>query len=142
MIEEGNLRHPRTLFSSLQPHQPGMAGSQKRILHGIELDVAYLRLAVPGVEAWAGGHEGSPVMWASRAACKAMRGSPHDEKVAGQKVKAPTFAQFRASVGTTPSSRVTTTPRVMAAVVKAPGTLTVGPSAAGSEKYMSTITRR
>ena len=41
-----------------------------------------------------------------------------------------------------PSSSVSSTPSVIAAVVNAPGTVTVGPSAAGSLKYISTITRR
>jgi hypothetical protein len=54
----------------------------------------------------------------------------------------PAPAQSRTSVGKTPRSKVTTTPSVMAAVVNAPGTLTVGPSAAGSLKYISTMTRR
>ena len=40
-----------------------------------------------------------------------------------------------------PSRRVTRVPSVIAAVVNAPGTTTDGPSAAGSLKYMSTMTR-
>lgn len=59
-----------------------------------------------------------------------------------QNAKPPAPAQSRAKAGAMPSSRVTSTPRVIAAVVKAPGTLTVGPSGAGSEKYISTTTRR
>lgn len=56
--------------------------------------------------------------------------------------KPPAPAQSRANVGAMPSSSVTTTPNVMAAVVNVPGTLTVGPSSAGLEKYISTTTRR
>ncbi len=56
--------------------------------------------------------------------------------------KLPALAQSRANAGIRPSSSVTTTPSVIAAVVNAPGTVTVGPSGAGSLKYISTITRR
>ena len=59
-----------------------------------------------------------------------------------QNAKPPAPAQFRAIDGMTPSTRVITTPRVMAIVVEIPGTLTVGPSGDGWEKYISTTTRR
>ena len=54
---------------------------------------------------------------------------PHAD--GAQNAKAPAPAQSSANDGATPSSSVTITPSVIAAVVNAPGTVTVGPSGAG-----------
>jgi hypothetical protein len=88
---------------------------------------------------------GAPQVRAGRCAPGPHHSSRLEEVFQGTRsyiAKAPPLAQSRAKAGTMPSSSVMITPSVMAAVVKAPGTVTDGPSFAGSLKYISTITRR
>src|SRR4051794_639917 len=56
----------------------------------------------------------------------------------GSQLMKPPWAQSRTKPGMRPSRRVMNTPTEMATVVKRPGTVTVGPSSAGSLKYIST----
>ena len=59
-----------------------------------------------------------------------------------QRTKTPAWlARSRKYCGATPSTTVTATPTAMAEVVNTLGTATVGPSAFGSLKNISTITR-
>ncbi len=63
-------------------------------------------------------------------------------RASSQRTKTPAwFARSRKYWGATPSTKVTATPTAMAVDVSGEGTATVGPSAFGSLKNISTMTR-